>query len=199
MHTLKRYALACGFASGTTLALFWVMQGMIEPGGEIIEDPPTALPLEFVRLIEDEPLVTTPPPKPPVKPVEPPPTLIPVSVEIAEGGTGEAIGLEPPVIGGTPPLPGRNDGEYIPVLTAAPDYPDSAARKGLEGYVIIEYTVDEKGSVQDPHVIFAEPMRVFDRAALKAVQRYKYKPRVVDGRAVQVHGVRQRITFELTG
>lgn len=199
MHTLKRFTLACGFASGTTLALFWVMQGMIEPGGEIVEDPSRALPLEFVRLVEDEPPVTTPPPKPPVKPVEPPPTHMPVIVEVADGGTGEAIGFERPVTGGKPQLLGHNNGEYIPVLTAAPDYPDSAARKGLEGYVIIEYTVDEKGSVQDPHVIFAEPMRVFDRAALKAVQRYKYKPRVVDGRAVPVHGVRQRITFELTG
>ena len=70
--------------------------------------------------------------------------------------------------------------------------------RGIEGYVILEYTVTRQGTVKDPVVIEAKPQGTFDRAAIKSALRYKYKPRVVDGEPIEVAGVRTRITFQLS-
>ena len=90
------------------------------------------------------------------------------------------------------------DGEYLPIVKVAPQYPRRALSRGIEGYVILEYTVTKQGTVKDPVVIEAKPEGTFDRAAIKSALRYKYKPRVVDGEPIEVSGVRTRITFQLT-
>ena len=90
------------------------------------------------------------------------------------------------------------DGEYLPIVKVAPQYPRRALSRGIEGYVILEYTVTKQGTVKDPLVIEAKPEGTFDRAAIKSALRYKYKPRVVDGEPIEVSGVRTRITFQLT-
>ncbi|MFP5304503.1 MAG: energy transducer TonB [Gammaproteobacteria bacterium] len=88
------------------------------------------------------------------------------------------------------------DGEYLPIVKVAPRYPDSALSRGLEGYVILEYTVTKQGTVRDP-VVIESSSSLFERAAIQSALRYKYKPRVVDGQPIEVPGVRTRITFEL--
>jgi periplasmic protein TonB len=70
---------------------------------------------------------------------------------------------------------------------------------GIEGYVLLQFTIDELGRVVNPSGIEAQPRGVFDGAGLKAVERFKYKPRVVDGRAVPVTGVQHLLTFNLSG
>jgi len=89
------------------------------------------------------------------------------------------------------------DGEYLPIVKVAPQYPRRALNKGIEGYVIVEYTVTKLGTVKDPVVIEAKPGTIFNNAAIKSALRYKYKPRVVDGVPIEVSGVRTKITFEL--
>ncbi|MCB1593275.1 MAG: energy transducer TonB [Gammaproteobacteria bacterium] len=90
-----------------------------------------------------------------------------------------------------------SDGEYLPIVKVAPQYPQRAASRGIEGYVILEYTVTKQGTVKDPVVIEAEPASIFNRSAISSALRYKYKPRVVDGVPQEVHGVRTRIVFKL--
>ncbi len=89
------------------------------------------------------------------------------------------------------------DGEYLPIVKVAPQYPGRALSRGIEGYVIVEYTVTKLGTVKDPRVVEGKPQGTFDRAAIKSALRYKYKPRVVDGEPIEVTGVRTKITFEL--
>ena len=89
------------------------------------------------------------------------------------------------------------DGEYLPIVKVAPQYPRRALSRGIEGYVIVEYTVTKQGTVRDPRVVESNPASIFDDAAIKSALRYKYKPRVVDGEPVEVSGVRTRINFEL--
>jgi protein TonB len=89
------------------------------------------------------------------------------------------------------------DGEYLPIVKVAPQYPRRALNRGIEGYVIVEYTVTKSGTVKDPVVIESKPQGTFDSAAIKSALRYKYKPRVIDGEPVEVHGVKTKITFEL--
>lgn len=104
-----------------------------------------------------------------------------------------AVELEP-----TPELaPMRPaDADLLPIVKVAPQFPALAARRGLEGYVLIEYTVTRTGSVSDV-VVVESSSEVFEQPALEAVSQFKYKPRVVDGRPVPVRGVRTRMRFVL--
>ena len=81
----------------------------------------------------------------------------------------------------TTPLP---DGDLEPVSTPDPAYPPVAFRNGVEGWVELDYTVTEQGTVRDIEVVNAEPGGVFDAAAVAAVAAWRYRPRVVNGRPV---------------
>lgn len=64
--------------------------------------------------------------------------------------------------------------------------------------VIVQFTVSAAGTVKEPVMIIAsEPPGVFDKQAIKAVKRWKYRPKRVGGRAVEQHGVTTKLTFEL--
>ena len=86
----------------------------------------------------------------------------------------------------------------LPIVKVAPTYPDEAVREGIEGHVLLEFVVTESGAVRDPVVLEAEPPGVFDQAALDAVGKFKYKPKVVDGELVEITGVRNRFSFEIS-
>ena len=88
------------------------------------------------------------------------------------------------------------DGEYLPIVKVAPQYPRRALARGLEGEVLVQYTVTKQGTVRDA-VVVQSTNSVFDRAAVDSASRYKYKPRVVDGQAVEVPNVQTVIKFEL--
>ncbi len=90
-----------------------------------------------------------------------------------------------------------SDGEYLPIVKVQPVYPRRALSRGIEGYVIVEFTVTTNGSVRDPFIIEAVPENVFNKAATKAALKFKYKPRVIDGEPVEVPGVRNKITFAI--
>jgi protein TonB len=89
------------------------------------------------------------------------------------------------------------DGEYLPIVKVAPIYPRRAQTRGISGYCIIEYTVMASGAIKDPVAVDCQPSGVFEKASLKASLKFKYKPRVVDGEAIEVAGVQNKFTYEL--
>jgi TonB family protein len=76
--------------------------------------------------------------------------------------------------------------ELEQITTVDPVYPAAAMRNRQEGWVTLEFTVTDGGSVRDPWVTDAEPADVFDAAAIAAVKQWRFKPRVANGRAVEV-------------
>ncbi len=94
------------------------------------------------------------------------------------------------------------DGEYLPIVKVAPIYPRRAQTRGITGYCIVTYTVTTTGAIRDPYVeneSDCSPKGIFERASLKAALKFKYKPRVVDGEAIEVAGVQNKFTYELEG
>jgi len=89
------------------------------------------------------------------------------------------------------------DGEYLPIVKVAPIYPRRAQTRGISGYCIVEYTVTTSGAIRDPKAVDCEPAGVFEKASVKASLKFKYKPRVVDGEAIEVAGVQNKFTYEL--
>lgn len=91
---------------------------------------------------------------------------------------------------------GLSDGDIQPIRKFAPTYPRSLATRGIEGYVIVKFTVNKMGAVENI-IILESTNRAFERPSIRAVGKYKYKPRVIDGVSVKVQGVMEKISFEI--
>ncbi len=89
------------------------------------------------------------------------------------------------------------DGEYLPIVKVAPIYPRRAQTRGISGYCIVEYTVTTSGAIRDPIPVDCQPSGIFEKASVAAALKFKYKPRVVDGQAIEVAGVQNKFTYEL--
>lgn len=76
--------------------------------------------------------------------------------------------------------------ELTPLVRVPAEYPMNALARRIEGFVVVRFIVTESGSVRDPEVLRSDPPRIFDRAALRAVLRFKYQPQFVDGKPVEV-------------
>lgn len=90
------------------------------------------------------------------------------------------------------------DSEMIPIVRTTPVYPTRALQREVEGFVVVSFTVDHNGNVENPTVTYAEPEGFFERAALRSIAKWKYTARVENGEPVPVHGVQQRIVFEIS-
>ena len=86
--------------------------------------------------------------------------------------------------------------DAMPLSRPPPLYPYNAERKGVEGWVKLSFLVTEHGRVIDAVVIDAEPSGVFERAALTAVDKWKFKPRIVEGKPVAAR-MEQVVHFRL--
>ncbi len=86
--------------------------------------------------------------------------------------------------------------DVIPLVRIAPIYPQKALRMRKEGYVKMRFTIDPDGRVHNVEVIESKPGRFFDDAAKKAIKKWKFKPKVVNGKAVEQVG-EQTIRFTL--
>lgn len=198
---IGRYAFAIVVGSVITLSLIFVMHLLIEYGESAITTERDKHMLEFVRVKKNETLNTedfTPekPPKPPEQPPQTPPqdmdSVDPdaptINVPAPEVATDVNIG--------GPGGMNIAEGDYLPIVRVAPVYPARALSRGIEGYVDMAFTVTTTGTVKDPVVTFSTSS-LFDRAATRAVLKFKYKPRVVDGVPVEVPNVKTRITFKI--
>lgn len=83
-----------------------------------------------------------------------------------------------------------------PITTVTPKYPRSSAIAGIEGYVELEFLVNEKGFVESAKVTKSEPVRLFDQAAIDAIMQFKFSPHMIDHKAVKVLTT-QTIYFKL--
>lgn len=199
---IGRYAFSIVIGTVVTLSLLFIMQLLIVSGKQALTEPRERHKLEFVRIKRDENVNTqdlTPekPPKPPETPPETPPqdqdNIDPNAPTIDVGRPEISANTD---IGGPG---GMNiaEGDYLPIVRVAPVYPARALSRGLEGFVDMSFTVTTTGSVRDP-IVLQSTSSLFERAAIQAVLKFKYKPRVVDGVPVDVPGVKTRISFELS-
>ena len=189
-------ALAIPVAGG----LFFIMQYMIAMADPDIDDKKQRKLADIHmpdRAIETQ-LAEVKPDKPD-EPEEPPPDLDTPDIDMDMNM--DAVNMAPAAnvdvsIAGAGGM-SASDGEYLPIVKVAPIYPRRAQTRGIEGYCIIEYTVTKSGSIRDPQAIDCQPSGIFERASLKASLKFKYKPRVVDGEAIEVAGVQNKFTYEL--
>ncbi len=194
-----RYFTSATLASAMTFALLFLMQHLISLGDNVIATPPKGPAVELVKIERDEEIKRKPKlPEPPEDPPVQPPVVSPPVETDPTGGPPVKIEFTPPEVNEPD---GRNtgfaqSGELLPIVAVAPAYPARALARHLEGYVVVEYTVTVIGGVRDAFVVTSSNS-TFDRPALEAAYKFKYKPRVVDGLPVETPGVRRKFSFVL--
>lgn len=179
------------------LGLFLLMHRLIAGVPTINRDDANRLNLDYVRVKADdiENIKERRKPPPPEEPKEPPPppklTLQnndkppPDMPDIKTPNINVAISTgDGPYLGGFNPGNPGEDGDVIPIVRIEPQYPREAALDGTEGWVELELIIEADGTVSSASVVNSEPRRVFNRAAQRAVYKWKFKPRVLDGQAV---------------
>ncbi len=211
MQFTQRFFPAVIISLMITGSLFTIMLKLIEPSSNtpFLGSQTSAI---FFKKIEDSPppaaKIRTPPklpePTPSTKPSRPNftnPTDIttpPVESSIPTNTT-TTIGelLEKPGYsnsGGPGKLMGNQN--VRPFRQFDPAYPQDALRNGIEGYVTLAFTVNAKGRVYDIQIIDSKPKRVFDKAAIRAIKLWQFKPAISNGIAIDARA-EQTISFSL--
>jgi len=199
--------------------LFWGMQWMVMDHNPDLQATSSVRFVDFIRVQKD----TTPnkkqrrlKPKPKPEPVpqpeliQPQPTQsmqaqkpqmnlpdidIPLASPRLSASLSQAVVAQGRPADTNPGL-GAPSSDLIPIVTSKPRYPLRAQSRNIEGWVVVEFTITPTGAVIDAKVTDAKPKGVFDRAALNAIVKWKFKPKMENGKAVAQRAV-QRMEFNL--
>ena len=198
-----RWVISMGMAGGITLGLFYFMQFLIATG-EAFDERISVVKIVDATMPEIELEVIEEIDKP--EPIE---ELVQDQPEVQERQTnldaGPALNIERQSIEIDTGLELSNasisatDGDYLPLVAIAPQYPTRAAQRGIQGWCLVSFTVDGLGNVVGEMiaVVDAEPPNIFDRSSIRAATRFKFQPRVVDGQGVEVSGVQYLFRYQL--
>ena len=195
MIALNRFVLPVINAFVITGALIYAMFLLIEsPQLELKKQQ--VYDLEWVQLPEDnDPIVKSIIPVKPKK-IEPQPIIVRNTLDPEVEVHVPTIQIsQTPIDNGSLKIPKNN--QLALSFGLPPVYSPRLINRGIEGYVVVGFSVNQVGDVFDPFVIESEPKGVFDKAALEAIAKFKYKPRYEDDRAVSTAGQRYIFKFEL--
>lgn len=195
---IKRYSASVAGAFAITLSLFLGMNYLIAPGKAEKPEVKKYVPFEIGKVREATDIrQKIKMPDKIIDPVEPIETTFPKNKKTAKNVINPN-----PYTGSKPPSKfkpkgiGLSNGDIQPLRKFAPAYPRTQASRGVEGYVIVQFTVNKMGAVEN--IIIVESTNSgFNKNTMKAVGKYKYKPRVIDGIAVETHGIMEKISFKL--
>ena len=204
-----RLVPALGLASILALASLYLMQQLVSQRQAIASTDYDFNVIDFVRLKQDSDVETRQRTRP--EPPEPPDKMAPQPVSLSQPQSRQLQNLEfdmpemelPTQITDGPRLgglmshqSGAAHSSILPMVRIQPQYPRRAVMRGIEGEVVLAFIITETGRVTDIEVISATPPGVFERAAKQALMKWKFKPKVVDGKAVSQHA-QQNFVFKL--
>jgi periplasmic protein TonB len=205
---MRLFGAACGGVL-VSLLLFLLMHALVGGREGFERGADAGRVVEFVRVKQEQVVQTRErqvPREPPPPEAPPPPPALEVAArqqvarqpldietpEIPIGFTGGPVIAAP----WQPGDPG-SDGDVIPIVRIEPHYPRDALLRNIEGWVQLRFTINPDGSVANPEVIAAEPPRIFNREAMRAILRWKFRPRIVDGKPVS-RQAEQIIEFKIS-
>jgi protein TonB len=182
-----------------TTAMFWLLWSLISTAFDV-GDRAEASRIEFSRMRRDTEIATKRDEK--VERERPPPTPETPRMAFSASGIDNNVATLAPIVDARGAMSrmsmsAGSDRDVIPLVRINPDYPPRALSRGLEGWVQVQFTITATGTVKDPIVVNAEPKNIFDDAALKAIARWRYNPKVEAGVAVERIGVQTIIRFQL--
>jgi len=202
---IARFSIATLSGLASAAAMLWLMQWLVTSPQNKLAAIETAPIIDFVRLKQEEQLrlkerLQAPPPPQQLQPLPRPqvdlnPDIAPLApqLEMAVDLNLPMNLADGPYLG---PVTAQLDRDFMPLSRQPPQYPYKAARRGIEGWVRVSFRVTETGTVEDVEVLESDPAGVFEQAAIKAVYRWRFKPRIVNGQAM-AGTAEQVVEFEL--
>jgi periplasmic protein TonB len=197
---ILRFPIAFVVALAFTGGLYWLLWTLIDQNVEAAELKQAAK-IQFTRLRRDSEVKTNRQQK--AQREKPQQLQTAPQMSRSSFNSSETIQVMAPTVdavGGLARLTvnvGGSDRDVIPLVRIEPDYPPRAASRGIEGYVVVQFTITPAGTIKDPKVVEAQPEGIFDSAAIKAVSKWKYNPKIEEGVAVERRGVQIRLAFKL--
>jgi len=176
-----------------TLLIFFIMQWLIDVGDVELDN--TSIKIADVTMPERELELLMDMERPQEE--EPPPETMPPEFDMTPPAEVDSSAARPNL-----GFKGKKagvfaDGSYVPIFQVPPVYPRRALERGIEGCVMLKFTVTKVGSTRDPSVEWSVPPGIFDRAAMRSALKYKYKPQIRDGEAIEVPNVRTVVIFKI--
>ena len=198
MHAL-RIPIAVILGGLFTSSMFWLLWSLVGTAFDV-GDRSEATRIEFSRMRRDTEVATKRDEK--IERERPPPTPETPRMAFSAGGIDNNVAQLTPIVDARGAMSrmsmsAGSDRDVIPLVRINPDYPPRALSRGLEGWVQVQFTITPTGTVEDAVVVNAEPKNIFDDAALKAIARWRYNPKVEGGVAVERVGVQTIIRFQL--
>lgn len=200
---IQRYLVAATLGGIVTFGLFFMMQALIAMGDARLDDAKRGKVIDFVRLKKDQNLQTKEKKKPEKEKQEeapPPPKLNTSKAKPDANSTGIQSDFNLDAISGGDDISigtGSVDSDVIPLVRIQPAYPERAKERSIEGWVEIEFTISPRGTVENPQVLAYHPSSIFNNSALRAIKRWKYNPKIVNGKPVPRTGVKVHLDFTL--
>lgn len=184
-----------------TAGLFVLMAELIRQDTISITETPPVFIEPIIYQPEDEQTIT----KKPIAPIEqviktPPQKVVQIDPEPNDGPGNFEIKTHVPNTALDLSInlnSAQGDMQATPQFRVDPTYPPEASRDGIEGWVKLGFTVSASGAVSDIMVLESEPRRLFDRAARKALKKWKYKPKLDGGKPVSQTGMVVVLDFKL--
>jgi len=192
----RRGTFVCGGVL-VALLLFLLMNGLISGRSDTQQDRRPTQMIDMVRLDDPEVLQIKqrirpkkpPPPKQPPPPprlqtpkTQPPRNLARIDMPKIDI---PVVGGDGPYLGGWAPSEALEEGDAVPIVRIQPQWPQRALVDGTEGSVRVEILIGADGSVKDVQVLESTPGALFVRNTIRTVFRWKFKPRIVDGIAIE--------------
>jgi protein TonB len=195
---LVRLVIAAVLAVVVTSGLFFLMFALIEMGDKKLDESPAQKIADITMPeTEIETNIKEAKPEKPEDPEEPPPDVPEQQIDFDTANV-DAVNMATPAVGNVDISLGAafSDGDFVPLVAVVPQYPNSAMRRGLEGYCVVQFTITAEGRTRDPKVVECSN-NVFARNSIKATDKLKYKPRVIDGQPIEVADHLYKFTYQL--
>ena len=195
---LARLTIAALAALVITTVLLLIMQALIHGNDVAIEKQSNKIADIFMGKTEIEVKRTEKKPEKP-QPQEEPPEPIELDQLDDAQVNADALSLQPSLKANMDfKGPGLNasDGEYLPFVKVQPAYPRRAQARGVQGFCTVAYTVTKQGTTKDIRIVDCSS-KLFERSSIQAAQKFKYKPRIIDGEAIEVPNVKNRFNYKL--
>lgn len=199
--SISKFASILPIAAVITFALFICMQKLVSNDETIRIEPVDYPVVNLATFIQEKPVIERIRLKP--KPIpQPKPELVAKIID-----SDPSIGMDPsshiPSFGGPviknkfAPTFTDQGGDARPIVRVEPKYPSIAARDGIEGWVKLSFSITPSGTVDNIQVIDANPKRTFNKAAKRALAKWKYKSNIQAGKAQAQSGMMVMLDFKL--
>ncbi|CAM9943265.1 unnamed protein product [Chrysoparadoxa australica] len=204
------YIAAVIFGGPVTFSLFLLMANLVSQPAKLGESSETRV-IDFSRSMSTSQLQTKTRslPKAPPKPQEAP-QMPKMAMKAQVDAPAPQMAMNAPLmnsslsLGDGPYLGGATGGgqttgdrAVMPLVRIEPQYPRKAAMQGKQGWVRLSFDVNTGGGVENVNVISSTPPRIFDQAAVRALLKWKYQPKLVDGKPVPMRGLKVQLDFKL--